>query len=132
MCIFARQNVAKDPPFSNLDLITCRNLLIYLGAVLQKRVIPTLHYALKPDGCLMLGGAESLGSFAEYFTPVDKKNRIFQKKKSGSRLATYFSGIEYGIRRVGDNKAAREPEAVFTVEKAADRVLFSRSCQHCS
>ncbi len=126
MCIFARQNVAKDPPFSNLDLITCRNLLIYLGAVLQKRVIPTLHYALKPDGYLMLGGAESLGSFAEYFTPVDKKNRLFQKKKSASRLATYFSGVEYGIRRVEDNKAAREPEAVSTVEKAADRVLFSR------
>jgi len=126
MCIFARQNVAKDPPFSNLDLITCRNLLIYLGAVLQKRVIPTLHYALKPDGYLMLGGAESLGSFAEYFIAVDKKNRIFQKKKSASRLATYFSGVEYGIRRVEDSKAVREPEAVSTVEKAADRVLFNR------
>ena len=57
--IFAEQDVIKDPPFSNLDLITCRNLLIYLGAVLQKRVIPTLHYALKPDGYLMLGGAET-------------------------------------------------------------------------
>src|SRR5438445_191932 len=50
MCIFAKQNIAKDPPFSNLDLISCRNLLIYLGPVLQKRVIPTLHYALQPNG----------------------------------------------------------------------------------
>jgi two-component system, chemotaxis family, CheB/CheR fusion protein len=57
---------------------------------------------------------------------VDKKNRIFQKKKSASRLATYFSGVEYGIRRVEDNKPAREPEAVSTVEKAADRALFNR------
>jgi len=126
MCIFARQNVAKDPPFSNLDLISCRNLLIYLGAVLQKRVIPTLHYALKPDRYLMLGGSETLGIFAEYFSPLDKKNRIFQKKKSVSRLSTYFNGVEYGIRRVENTKPTREPEVAFTVEKAADRVLFNR------
>ncbi|HEY7615638.1 MAG TPA: chemotaxis protein CheB, partial [Terriglobales bacterium] len=60
MCIFARQNLTKDPPFSNLDLISCRNLLIYLGPALQKRVIPALHYALKPNGYLMLGSSESL------------------------------------------------------------------------
>lgn len=126
MCIFARQNVAKDPPFSNLDLISCRNLLIYLGAVLQKRVIPTLHYALKPERYLMLGGSESLGTFAEYFAPLDKKNRIFQKRKVASRLSTYFNGVEYGIRRIEMNQAAREPDIVGTVEKAADRVLFNR------
>lgn len=126
MCIFARQNVAKDPPFSNLDLISCRNLLIYLGPVLQKRVIPTLHYALKPDRYLMLGGAESLGTFTEYFAPLDKKSRIFQKKRSVSRLATYFHGVEYSIRRPEDSKAVREQESVPTVEKAADRVLFNR------
>ena len=89
-----KQNVAKDPPFSNLDLISCRNLLIYLGPVLQKRVIPTLHYALKPSGFLLLGGAESLGAFSEYFTPVDKKNRIYQKKNSTPRLATYFGSAD--------------------------------------
>ena len=70
MCIFAKQNVAKDPPFSNLDLISCRNLLIYLGPVLQKRVVPTLHYALRPSGFLLLGGAESLGTYSEYFAPA--------------------------------------------------------------
>ena len=63
MCIFAKQNVAKDPPFSNLDLVSCRNLLIYLGPVLQRRVVPALHYALRPNGYLMLGGSESLGDF---------------------------------------------------------------------
>ena len=62
MCIFAKQNVAKDPPFSNLDLVSCRNLLIYLGPVLQSRVIPALHYALRPNGYLMLGGSETLGA----------------------------------------------------------------------
>jgi two-component system CheB/CheR fusion protein len=126
MCIFARQNVAKDPPFSNLDLISCRNLLIYLGAVLQKRVIPTLHYALKADRYLLLGGAESLGVFGEYFSAVDKKNRIFQKKRSANRLSTYFNGVEYGIRQVENSKVVREVDSSLSVEKAADRVLFNR------
>ncbi len=126
MCIFARQNVAKDPPFSNLDLITCRNLLIYLGPVLQKRVLPTFHYALKPEAYLMLGGAETLGNFAEYFSPVDKKNRIFQKKKAVPRLATYFSNLDFDIRRGEDRRIPREPEPSATVEKAADRILFNR------
>jgi two-component system CheB/CheR fusion protein len=125
MCIFARQNVAKDPPFSNVDLISCRNLLIYLGPVLQKRVIPTLHYALKPTGYLMLGGAESLGGFAEYFLPVDKKNRIYQKKKNGSRPAISFNG-DYGLRRGQDQKVVREPQNPSTIEREADRVLFNR------
>ena len=75
MCIFARQNLVKDPPFSNLDLVSCRNLLIYLGPLLQRRVIPTLHYALKPDGYLMLGDAESLAGFGDYFSLVDKKDK---------------------------------------------------------
>ncbi len=126
MCIFARQNVAKDPPFSHIDLISCRNLLIYLGPVLQKRVIPTLHYALKPNGYLMLGGAESLGTFAEYFVSVDKKNKLYQKKKTATRLVTYFGGLDYGMRRAGETKTAREPQPVFTIEKEVDRLLAHR------
>ena len=126
MCIFAKQNVAKDPPFSNLDLISCRNLLIYLGPVLQKRVVPTLHYALKPSGYLMLGGAESLGTFFEYFMPVDKKNKIYQKKESATRLMPYFGSIEYGTRRTEETKVAREPQPVVTLEKEVDRMLMDR------
>ncbi len=124
VCIFARQNVAKDPPFSNVDLISCRNLLIYLGPVLQKRVIPTLHYALRPGGYLMLGGAESLGDFAEYFASVDKKSKIFQKKRSAGRPIISFS--DFGVRRGLGSKVAREPQSFSTVEKEADRLLFNR------
>jgi two-component system CheB/CheR fusion protein len=123
MCIFAKQNVAKDPPFSNLDLISCRNLLIYMGPVLQKRVVPTLHYALKPNGYLLLGGAESLGAFADHFGPVDKKNKIYQKKRSATRLLTYFGGLDYGIRRVEEVKPS--PQPTFTIEKEMDRLLFT-------
>ena len=126
MCIFARQNLAKDPPFSNLDLVSCRNLLIYLGAVLQKRVIPTLHYALKPDRYLLLGGAESLGAFAEYFAPRDKKNRIFQKKKSVVRTSAFLSTMEHSETRSEIATAARDHDFAPTIEKAADRVLFKR------
>ena len=63
MCVFAKQNLIKDPPFSRLDLISCRNVLIYFGPVLQKKVIPIFHFALKPTGFLLLGKSEALGAF---------------------------------------------------------------------
>ena len=80
--VFARQNVISDPPFSRMDLISCRNLMIYLEPQLQKNLLPTFHYALKPDGVLFLGSSESIGNFAHLFRPVDKKQKIFSKKPS--------------------------------------------------
>ena len=71
--VFARQNVMCDPPFSRIDLVSCRNLLIYFQADLQKRIMPAFHYALKPGGFLFLGASESIGPFTELFTSVDKK-----------------------------------------------------------
>lgn len=82
MCVFAKQNLVKDPPFSKLDLVSCRNVLIYLGPVLQKRVIPIFHYALKPNGFLLLGSSEAIGSFGELFTAVDKKSKIYERRLS--------------------------------------------------
>jgi two-component system CheB/CheR fusion protein len=75
MCVFAMQNLIKDPPFSRLDLISCRNVLIYLGLVLQKKAIPLFHFALKPHGFLWLGKSETIGAFPELFTLVDKKTK---------------------------------------------------------
>ena len=80
ICTFARQNVITDPPFSRLDLISCRNLLIYLSPELHKRCIPQFHHALNPGGYLILGPAESVGMFEELFELVDKKNKIYMKK----------------------------------------------------
>jgi len=74
----------------------------------------------------MLGGSESLGTFSESFMPVDKKNKIYQKKKSATRLAAYFGGMDYGIRRTDEARTAREPLPVFTVEKEVDRMLMDR------
>ena len=80
MVVFARQNLISDPPFSRMDLISCRNLLIYLEPSLQKKALPTFHYALKPEGFLFLGASESIGSFTDLFEPVDKKHKIYSKK----------------------------------------------------
>ena len=80
MVVFARQNLINDPPFSRMDLISCRNLLIYLQPNLQQKVIPTFHYALKPEGVLFLGASESIAGFNDLFEPADKKHKIYSKK----------------------------------------------------
>jgi len=79
--VFSKQDLIKDPPFSKVDLISCRNLLIYFGTDLQKKVIPLFHYALKPDGILFLGNSEGLGEMEELFTAVDRKAKIFRRKE---------------------------------------------------
>jgi two-component system CheB/CheR fusion protein len=79
ICTFARQNITSDPPFSRLDLISCRNVLIYLSPALHKRCIPQFAYALNPGGYLILGPAESVGPYEELFELVDKKNKIYIK-----------------------------------------------------
>src|ERR1700683_5366854 len=126
MCIFAKQNLVKDPPFSNLDLVSCRNLLIYLGPVLQRRVIPSLHYALKPGGYLMLGASENLGGFAEHFGLVDKKDKIYQKRKTSARLTTYFASADYLPIRTADSRLSRDLPAPFTVEREVEHLLVNR------
>ena len=86
MCVFARQNLANDPPFSQMNLVACRNLLIYIQPVLQKKIIPILHYALKPSGFLVLGSSESVSAFPELFSTVDKRHKIYAKRAITSRL----------------------------------------------
>jgi len=80
LCVFAPHNLLSAPPFSKMDLISCRNVLIYLGPVLQDKVFPVLHDALAPQGFLMLGTSESIGKFADLFGAVDGKHRIYAKK----------------------------------------------------
>lgn len=84
MVVFAVQSVIRDPPFSKLDLISCRNLLIYLDSELQKKIILLFHYALNPDGFLLLGSAESVGEFTGLFYPRDKKQKIYRRIENQS------------------------------------------------
>ncbi|TLG72651.1 chemotaxis protein CheB [Methylocystis sp. B8] len=82
MIVFARQNFISDPPFSRMDLVSCRNLLIYLEPNLQHKLLPTFHYALKPEGFLFLGASESISGFADLFEPLDRKHKIYSRKGS--------------------------------------------------
>ncbi|MFC1748943.1 chemotaxis protein CheB [Pseudomonadota bacterium] len=91
MCIFAEQDITKDPPFSRMDLICCRNLMIYLGAVLQKKVLQIFHYALQPSGFLMLGTSETIGGHAELFRLVDQKGKLYAKKTMAARINYQFA-----------------------------------------
>jgi len=87
MVIFAPQNVLKDPPFTKLDLVTCRNLLIYLKPAAQERLLSLFHYALKPGGILFLGSSESITGLGDHFTAMNKKWKIFARKDAGLRHA---------------------------------------------
>jgi two-component system, chemotaxis family, CheB/CheR fusion protein len=112
ICIFSTQNVFNDPPFSRMDLVSCRNVMIYLGPSLQKKVIPTFHYALNPVGFLMLGSTEGLLGFGpELFEMTDKKHKIFRKKLVSSPVAF---GLSLG-------KTVREPVASPPTEAAKPR-----------
>jgi two-component system, chemotaxis family, CheB/CheR fusion protein len=127
LCIFAHHNVIKDPPFSKMDIISCRNLLIYFGPVLQKKVIPIFHYALNPNGNLILGSTESIGGFADYFFPADRKHRIFSKKLIPSRV--HFDLAETSPYERGGQKEADPRVDGFSekeVLKEGDRLILSK------
>jgi two-component system CheB/CheR fusion protein len=108
MCIFARQNVTKDPPFSKLDLITCRNVLIYLDATLQGKVMRLFHYALKPSGFLVLGASETIGNASDLFGPVDRQHKIYTRKPTPATIVNDFSSYEEPF----PHEAVRKPVSV--------------------
>ena len=126
MCVFARQNLAGDPPFSQMNLVACRNLLIYVQPVLQKKIVPILHYALKPSGFLVLGGSESISTFPDLFSIVDKKHKIYSKNPVASRLHYDFVQSYYpkgsGIEATTKPSSAHEPE--FDFQGEADRAIL--------
>lgn len=123
ICVFAKQDLTKDPPFSKLDLISCCNLLIYLGPVLQKKALSVFHYALKPGGFLVLGSSESLGSLAESFQIVDRKHRIFSKHGS---VAQKNSGFPAEQRIAAPYSAPLESASPLkNVQRYVDRMLLA-------
>src|SRR5437762_3268181 len=127
ICTFARQNITADPPFSRLDLISCRNVLIYLSPELHKRCIPQFHYALNPGGYLILGPAESVGMYDELFKVVDKKNKIYtQEAKTGPRAADLI--LPRGLELSRFETTARSGTGTsFNADilKMADRIILS-------
>ena len=127
MCVFARQNVVVDPPFSNIDLISCRNLLIYLGQPLQLKVLPLFHYALRPDAFLVLGASETVGGFADLFALLDKKTRIYVRKASRLRPALSFGPPVVEPPPAARTESASPPSIahLYDVQRQADRILLT-------
>jgi two-component system, chemotaxis family, CheB/CheR fusion protein len=102
LIVFAPQNLIMDPPFTKLDILSCRNLLIYLGQSMQRKLIPVFHYSLNPGGVLLLGSAETIGEFTHLFTPVHARARLYQRLESKERhqppeFPTSFSDSVTGV-----------------------------------
>jgi len=128
MCVFARHNVLSDPPFSQIDLISCRNLLIYLQPALQQKVMPLLHFALKPAGFLVLGSSETVSSYRDLFDVEDARHKLFAKKPGTHRVAVgRAAGRNLGRGELGPGPG-RPQQSGGPVElpREADRILLSR------
>jgi two-component system CheB/CheR fusion protein len=125
LCIFSPHSVIRDPPFSRIDLVSCRNLLIYFGVDVQNQVIPTFHYALRPDGYLLLGSAENVSQFDELFTPIDKRHRIFRRRSDVApaiRLPLLLQGLRAG--QSSDLVPRRLPLAGIALRQAVDEQVL--------
>jgi len=126
VCVFARQDLTRDPPFSKLDLIVCRNVLIYLGQPVQHRLIGVFHYALRPTGYLMLGSAETIGQHLDLFTLSDKKHRLYRKRPVETPADMEFAAP---YRRANPGRAARETDEALRgtsgVQGEANRLILN-------
>jgi two-component system CheB/CheR fusion protein len=128
-CIFARHNVLTDPPFMNVDLVSCRNLMIYLDNHLQDRVIPIFHYALNKEGFLILGKSETLGKYGDLFYTVDKSNRIYSKKPANA--GEIYSSLVFQpteLKEVGtQSKPSRSDygELLSSLHREVERIVES-------
>lgn len=131
LCVFARQNLGSDPPFSNLDLISCRNVLIYLSDSLQKRIMPIFHYSLNPTGFLLLGPAENIGQSANLFTLVERTSKIYAKKLTATRPTLSLTPSNYPTAKASDRGSAaltgRLPRSItsdgFNLQKQVDQLI---------
>jgi two-component system CheB/CheR fusion protein len=127
LCIFSPHSVIRDPPFSRIDLISCRNLLIYFGADAQNQVIPTFHYALRPDGYLFLGSAENVSLFSDLFAPIEKRHRIF-RRRADSAPSLRLPIVLHRLRPAqGSERVPRRlPLAGLALRQAVDEQVVER------
>ncbi len=127
LCVFARQDLGSDPPFSNLDLISCRNVLIYLDETLQKRILPIFHYSLNPTGFLLLGTSESTGNYSDLFTLIDRKYKIYAKKLTAVRPTFSFVTSNYLMAKLDEPNPRNENSSdEFDLERKTDQLILNR------
>ncbi len=127
MVLFAQHDVILDPPFTRLDILSCRNLMIYFNAALQQRLLPLLHYALRPGGVLVLGGAEALGRSASLFEPLDPKSRLYLRRDGVAPAGSVDFPVNRGLswrttaqELIVSNPPTRAPN----LQSLADQVLL--------
>ncbi|HEY6726653.1 MAG TPA: CheR family methyltransferase, partial [Polyangiaceae bacterium] len=126
MCVFARHDLTRDPPYSRMDLISCRNVLIYLEPALQERVFATFHYALRSEGLLLVGPAESVGSSTALFSVLDEPHRIYSRKATNGPPALLAVRGDARPFPLGGERPARRPAGVSDVSREVDRMLLAR------
>ncbi len=121
--IFAVQNLIKDPPFSRLDLVSCRNVLIYMDTVLQKQLLPMFHYTLSPQGTLFLGSSESIGEFTDLFAPLNAKWKIYNRRETA--LAREYPGRLFFEGRMAPQEAAeRKIAGGIDIRNLAEKIVL--------
>jgi len=125
-CVFARQNVTTDPPFSHLDIVSCRNVLIYLATALQKRVLRTFHYALDTPGFLILGAAEAVGEHTDLFEALDRGHRIYAKKPVTVRHHPLPVPERGHLSTAATRRTMPPAPQARDFQKEADRILLGR------
>ncbi len=134
MLVFSEQDVIKDPPFSKLDLISCRNLLIYMGGELQKKVIPLFHYALNPGGFLLLGTSETVGEFGSLFAVLERKQKLYQRKDDVSPerrmpLATFLPPMTTGEASLQQSPVRKAFPPKVSLQELAEQALLRQVVQ---
>jgi len=134
LLVFSEQDVIRDPPFSRLDLICCRNLLIYLNADLQKKLIPLFHYSLTPGGALFLGSSETVGEFGTLFEALDRKGKIYlrQKDLTGAArpaLGDFVAPLREGRTRPGPLRGVTEAETRVNFRELTEQALLQHYAQ---
>jgi two-component system CheB/CheR fusion protein len=130
MLIFAEQSIVKDPPFTKLDLITCRNLLIYFNTELQKKIIPIFHYSLLSGGILFLGSSETINVFVDLFSIVDNKWKIYRRRDSVYSSQPFLEfPASRATRRTPD--IAEIPNEARSVTRIAEQIILNNYSPHC-
>ena len=124
MVTFATQNVIMDSPFTKLDILICRNLLIYLTPELQKRVLPLFHYSLNTDGVLFLGSAETVSTFTDLFGPLNIKSRLFRRRESVLRTELLEFPAMFTHAMTGAHKGLVMPKSASNLQSLADQLLL--------
>jgi chemotaxis methyl-accepting protein methylase len=126
MVIFAPQNLIVDPPFTKLDILTCRNLLIYLTAEVQKKLMPLFHYSLNPGGILFLGSAETIGDATDLFAPLSGKARLFRRTESALRSEPVDFPSSFSAGSPTGPEARPGPKPPVSLQSLADQLVLQR------